>query len=174
MAWTTPHNWEPNELVTAALLNTHLKDNLNFLYNAPGARIYNSANLSVSSGGSGLLLTFDSERYDTDSIHDPGQSARLTCKTAGKYLISGHVLFAANATGYRGLIIRLNGSATLAIMRTPALGASDYPILSIATVYNLNVNDYVELIAEQNSGTALTLYAWTHYSLEFAMHWLGA
>lgn len=29
MAWTTPRTWVTGELVTAALLNTHLRDNLN-------------------------------------------------------------------------------------------------------------------------------------------------
>lgn len=32
MAWTTPRTWVANEILTAALLNTHLRDNLNFLY----------------------------------------------------------------------------------------------------------------------------------------------
>lgn len=31
MAWTTPRTWTPGELVTASQLNTHLRDNLNFL-----------------------------------------------------------------------------------------------------------------------------------------------
>jgi hypothetical protein len=32
MAWTTPKTWTTSELVTASLLNTHLRDNLNYLY----------------------------------------------------------------------------------------------------------------------------------------------
>src|SRR5262245_7568818 len=32
MAWTTPRTWVAGELVTASMLNTHLRDNLNFLY----------------------------------------------------------------------------------------------------------------------------------------------
>lgn len=31
MAWTTPRTWSFGELVTAALLNTHIRDNLNIL-----------------------------------------------------------------------------------------------------------------------------------------------
>lgn len=37
MAWTSPRNWNASELVTAALLNTHLKDNLLYLYQGGGA-----------------------------------------------------------------------------------------------------------------------------------------
>jgi hypothetical protein len=38
MAWVTPRTWVPEELVTANLLNTHLRDNLNALKNPPSAR----------------------------------------------------------------------------------------------------------------------------------------
>ncbi len=31
MAWTTPRTWVTDEVLTAALLNTHLRDNLNWL-----------------------------------------------------------------------------------------------------------------------------------------------
>jgi len=37
MAWVTPRTWVPEELVTANLLNTHLRDNLNALKNPPSA-----------------------------------------------------------------------------------------------------------------------------------------
>jgi hypothetical protein len=32
MAWTTPRTWVTDELVTAAIMNTHVRDNLNSLY----------------------------------------------------------------------------------------------------------------------------------------------
>jgi hypothetical protein len=31
MSWTTPRTWTTNELVTAALMNTHIKDNSDYL-----------------------------------------------------------------------------------------------------------------------------------------------
>lgn len=31
MAWTTPRTWTTTELVTAAMMNTHVRDNLDFL-----------------------------------------------------------------------------------------------------------------------------------------------
>ena len=52
-----------------------------------GARVHNSANISVSDS-TWTSMTFDSERYDTDSIHSTASNtSRLTCVTAGKYLI---------------------------------------------------------------------------------------
>lgn len=35
MAWTSPRTWSVGEVLTAALLNTHLRDNLNFLKSRP-------------------------------------------------------------------------------------------------------------------------------------------
>jgi hypothetical protein len=32
MAWTTPRTWVTNEVVTASLLNTHVRDNLAYLF----------------------------------------------------------------------------------------------------------------------------------------------
>lgn len=35
MAWTTPRTWTTGETVTDALMNTHVRDQLNFLYTPP-------------------------------------------------------------------------------------------------------------------------------------------
>lgn len=42
MAWTTPKDWTTGELVTAGLLDVHLKNNLNWLKNPPKV-IYNNS-----------------------------------------------------------------------------------------------------------------------------------
>jgi len=34
LAWTTPRTWTTGELVTAAMMNTHVRDNENYLYDA--------------------------------------------------------------------------------------------------------------------------------------------
>jgi len=31
MAWTTPRTWVDEELIDATILNTHIRDNLNYL-----------------------------------------------------------------------------------------------------------------------------------------------
>lgn len=35
MAWTSPRTWVTSEMVTAAIMNTHVRDNLLFLYELP-------------------------------------------------------------------------------------------------------------------------------------------
>lgn len=37
MAWTTPRTWTTSELVTASIMNTHLRDQLNYLYSGKEA-----------------------------------------------------------------------------------------------------------------------------------------
>ena len=36
MAWTDPRDWTTGELVTAAIMNTHVRDNLDYLYSNAG------------------------------------------------------------------------------------------------------------------------------------------
>jgi hypothetical protein len=135
-----------------------------------GARVYNSAAISVNNA-TATALTFNSERYDTDSIHSTSaNTSRLTCTRAGKYVIVGHVAFASNATGLRTVSIRLNGSATIIAAQNAVPISGDETIFSIATIYDLAVGDYVELYAYQSSGGALNVTAPGPYSPEFAMH----
>lgn len=145
-------------------------------YKTIGARVYHNATQSISSGGTAAPLAFNSERYDTDTIHDNStNNTRLTCKTAGSYLIIGSVLFDVNATGQRLLEIRLNGTTLLADQRTNAIAGGTLGTgLTIATQYPLAVNDYVELLVFQNSGSSLNVLSAGNYTPEFMIVRIGA
>ena len=53
-----------------------------------GARVYNTGNLTITNATE-TALTYNSEHFDTDTIHDTGSNtSRLTCKTAGKYTMA--------------------------------------------------------------------------------------
>jgi len=138
----------------------------------PSARVYNNAVIAVANN-SNVTLTFNKERWDTDTIHDTStNTGRLTCKTAGIYHIYGSVQFEANATGNRYLIIRLNGSTVIASLGHTEVAAA-VEDMSISTEYSLAVNDYVELVVYQNSGGALKVNAAANYSPEFGMTFQG-
>lgn len=138
----------------------------------PSARVYNNAAIKIANA-SNVALTFNSERWDTDAIHDTTtNTGRLTCKTAGIYNIYGSVQFAASATGYRYLLIRLNGSTFIASHGHTEVEAI-VEDMSISTEYSLAVNDYVELMVHQNSGGALDVNASANYSPEFGMTFQG-
>lgn len=163
MAWTTPRTWTTGELVTASIMNLDHRDNLNFLFNGASARVNRSANKSIPSGTL-TAIDFDQERFDTDTIHDNiTNNTRLTAKTAGKYVIVGNVNWAVNASGnYRQTMILLDGASVIAVHSHDPNGvhASE---TSISTIWWMLVNQYVELLVQQDSGVAQTC------SAEFSM-----
>lgn len=139
---------------------------------SPAARVYNNANISINND-TATALTFNSERYDTDSIHSTSSNTgRLTCVTAGKYHASCSIRFAAHATGSREVYIRLNGSTAIADFRIPTTSGG-VPIIAFGTDYDLAVDDYLEVMVRQNSGGSLNVDAASNYSPEFMMFRLG-
>ena len=136
------------------------------------ARVFNSIANSIDSG-TAEVLTFDSERWDTDAIHSTvSNTGRLTCVTAGKYFIAGHVEWAAStAQGLRRIEILLNGATVLALQdcEQRPLNAAQSVGCSITTHYNLAVNDYVELRVTQRATATLNVAVSGNYSPEFEM-----
>jgi hypothetical protein len=137
-----------------------------------GARVYNSLFQTIATA-TWTAITFDSERYDTDSIHSTvSNTSRLTCQTDGKYIISGNVAWVAQATGDRRLEIYLNGSTTIAREGGNVPGGSAF-VQSITTIYNLSATDYVELRVLQTTGGNLNVLAIGNYSPEFSIQRIG-
>uniref|UniRef100_A0A6M3LLU1 Uncharacterized protein n=1 Tax=viral metagenome TaxID=1070528 RepID=A0A6M3LLU1_9ZZZZ len=142
-----------------------------------GARVYHNATQSVADT-TWTDLAFNSERYDTDTIHDTvTNNGRLVCKTAGKYVIAGCFRFSNATGGDRYIRISLNGEAETGIpisyfayYSPPA----DVTInLMTLTIYDLAVNDYVTLQALQTSGGAVNVVYAAQYTPEFMMGRIG-
>lgn len=136
----------------------------------PTCRVYRTTAQSITSG-TPTAISFDAERFDTDAIHDlVTNPTRLTCRTAGKYLITGAMEWGATTSGTRrqGTII-LNGVTPLAVQMVPPMGVSTPPALTVVTVADLVVNDYVELQGYQDSGAALNVLADPQFSVEMGM-----
>lgn len=141
---------------------------------APCCRVYNSANISHTTSGTLQALTFDSERYDTGGCHSTSSNtSRITVPSGagGKWKIGGHILFASNATGYRQIAIRVNGSTYIASDVRPTASGIDLA-LSITTEYSASAGDYFELMANQTSGGALNVLVASAYSPEFWAEWV--
>jgi len=140
----------------------------------PAARVYHNTTQTVANTTL-TWIVFNSERFDTDTIHDTStNTGRLTCKTAGTYLIVGNFSFPLNFNGSRQIRIRLNGATIIAITAmTPTSSAATDADMEVSTIYALAVNDYVELGAYQTSGGTLTIAANANYSPEFSMTRIG-
>ena len=134
-----------------------------------GARVFNSVAVPIANGVT-TVLTFDSERFDTDNIHSTVfNTGRLTANTAGLYSIYGNVEWAANPVNAR-LQIELNAAAT-GIGLTQLV--ADYRAMNVSTAYQLAINDFVQLSVFQLSGVPINITANAQISPEFMMVKVG-
>lgn len=166
MPYSTPPNFATGAILTEANLDT-LSDDITFLASPPRCRVYNNANISHTTSGTQQALTFNSERYDTDTMHSTAvNTGRITFTTAGTYAVFANIEFASNATGYRSLEFRING-ATFIASNVAQTNATQVTRMALYTEYVFSAGDYVECIANQSSGGALNIVANGNYSPEF-------
>jgi len=104
-------------------------------------------------------ITFDSIALEVNSgltsQWSSGSNTKLICRLPGRYLIIGSVRFSGNTTGQRGLNIKKNGNWSAALLVPPP--GSFETIYSLSEILNLDLGDYVELFAFQNSGAELSI-----------------
>ncbi len=161
---TKPHTFASNDVISSSEMN----DNFDTLYTQvntlssmhDAVSVSNSSNISIPN----FTLTpipFNTEKFDTNDLHDvTTNTTRLTAKKAGIYQITGAAHFELLNAGYRELQIRRNGTEYIASQRMDytACSVQNLP-LNIATLYKLDVDDYVELMAAHNYGTAMNIIA---------------
>ncbi len=170
----------PATVVTATTITTawgnSVKAAADFLANPPACRVYNNANQNLADN-TAVTLAFNSERYDTNSMHDNvTNNSRITINTAGIYLVTLHVRVDAAAdflTVEAGIF--KNGATPIAIQKLAYNANDQVPVLSVATAYKLAVADYLTAVVTQNN-TANTVEVATtgaDYSPEFSATWIG-
>lgn len=115
-----------------------------------GASVYNSAAQTVSAATE-FTATFDSETYDTSSIHEGVTNpTRLTLPLAGYWRLAGHIYLPSTA-GSSYAFLRLNGSTGI----TGSEDDGNQAAMSLqpkATILAA-ANDYVEIRAYRTTGT---------------------
>ena len=158
----TPPTFTAGQVLTASQCN-QLVTCLNFWASPPRALISKSGTQSLTSGVV-TVLTFDTESYDTDGMHDTAtNNTRLYAKTAGYYAISATIGFATNGTGTRGIQLRLNaagsasGGTLLYDLTFPTVSGANATVILPQFTYPLALDDYVELFGSQSSGGALNV-----------------
>ena len=135
----------------------------------PCARVYHNVNQSIPNT-TPTFLAFNSENFDNDDIHDNvTNNERLTCKTAGKYLVVGQVQWDTIAGGRRQIGILLNGTEIAFAESGSVPDAGHKPSQIVATICDLAVGDYVRLRVYQSSGDALDVVYASSYSPVFSM-----
>lgn len=135
------------------------------IYNAhfmPTVRVTATADTTISNA-TWTAIPFGSEDWDTaggaaDTQHDNStNNSRLIAKYAGKYLVTGCVHWAANATGQRQAAIVKNAGTPPTpgagdyIQEAPAINVTGSPRITVTGIYDMSVNDYVVLAVYQSS-----------------------
>lgn len=162
MAVPSEHTVAVGDKVTASLWNGDVRDGVNFLLSPPRVSVSNTAAHSHTSGTS-LLLTWDTEAWDTDTMHSTvTNTSRLIATTAGTYAVTARIAFASNATGIRYIDVRKNAAGNVASGTRVAFNANTAVASGTVTVVNvacdvvMAANDYLEVFGFQNSGGALS------------------
>ncbi len=83
MAWTTPATWTPGQVITATDLNTHLRDNLNFLLSRPNSVIKRDNNANYTTTSNSFV--------DVD-----GTNLKITLTITGSVVLLGFTVMATS------------------------------------------------------------------------------
>jgi len=131
MAWTTPRTWATNEQITQSLLNTHLRDNLLYLYNAftniaEGLVVLQEQYSSGTDGGtftSGAWRTrlLNTEVLDADSV--ASLASNQVTFDDGDYFMIG-VASAFDVASHQARLFDVVNTATLLTGLTAYAGSS--------------------------------------------------
>ncbi len=150
--------WVTGEVVTAAEMNSNIRDSGNFFLSWPVFEGRQTVGQSVANGNATVGLVLDTEDVDTDNMHSTVTNpSRVTPATAGRYQHSGGVGWVANATGRKGCWWRLNGAditGSETIGPSSAAGTTVVCARAKTTFFN-GTTDYLELLPYQESGSAL-------------------
>ena len=177
MAYQTPRTWTTAELVTAAMLNQDIRDNVSFLANPPACRVYHNAAQSITDAAE-ITVAFNSERFDTAAMHDTvTNNSRITIPVAGLYIVTFNGEIAA-AADYTLLTVRFVVNNATNIARS-AIGtvanATQTPGLHLSTLYKFAAADYVDVrVLQDNSASAArNLLSTSAMSPEFSACMVG-
>lgn len=145
--------------------------------NPPACRVFHSVTQSILDA-TGAALLFDSERFDTDSMHSTvTNNSRITINTAGLYVLNATCQFPSAGDFLNCIIqLRVNGTTYIATVSNSGNGAvSTIMQLGCSAIYKFAVADYVETMVYQDNsaGTARVVDAAPNWSPEFSACWIG-
>ncbi len=169
--------WVAGELVTAAYMNTNIRDAGNFWLARPLCIMRQSVAQAITTG-SWQAITFDTEDVDRDAAHSPSTNpGRFTAKTPGYYSMSYAVAIEANNVGWRGARIQLNAteSSTTVLARSSMNAANPYDsaLSGAGIIYMNGTTDYAQVIVYQDSTANRNTYIATQAVPRFQALWVS-
>lgn len=127
---------------------------------ASGAYVVKSSDQSIPNI-TPTMVSWATEVFDTGGYFDTGANTRLTVSEDGVYLVQASLGYApSNTTGYRTTDIYVDGSLHSQGNALPS--SSLYCIPKVSAILSLTAGQYVEVQAQQNSGSARNVSAYSH------------
>jgi len=157
MVWTDPKTFTVGELLTAADLNTSVRDNLDFLYRKPIVTVRLTATQSVASASDHVVQWDEAEwDYADTAMWDAGTPGSIVIDRPGIYEVvpSGLWEGTTDDSSKREVAVELNGTTRLT-MDSRLSTSSPEGQAKIFT--NLGTGDYLEIVVRHLSGAAIDL-----------------
>ncbi|MFI7643748.1 hypothetical protein [Nonomuraea sp. NPDC049400] len=169
----TPRTWTVGELLTAAKLNTDLRNGLNFLLSGKPLAILGKTGNQTIPNSAWTTITWNSETVDRDAGHDNAtNNSRYTAQTAGYYRVVAALLWNSGFTAkIRQTMVVKN--ASLAMFQGTGFGDADGSFASstsLGTVF-LAVSDYLEVQGMQATGSSWDVVP---SSTRFELEWVSS
>lgn len=166
--------WVAGEVVTAAHFNTNIRDVFNYLLAVPilEARQIVAQTLATSTGAA---VTMTAEDVDSSGMHSTSSNtSRATAVYPGWYQAGGVTVTLANATGRRVNWWSVNGTQLNSSQTSQAAtAANDAGVCARLKHAFLNVGDYLELYAYQESGGNLNTDSAVLRSSGMSVRWVS-
>ena len=148
MAWTTPSTYVAGAILTAASLNTNVRDNTGFLFKPPMC-VVSRASQTFANGTTANIEFTDAETVDTDAMHvttPVATATRITIVTPGVYVLTANTNW-GSATGRKILRFIKNGTVD-----GPQSDIESGQGQSISWTTSFLAADFIQVLGYQNSG----------------------
>lgn len=150
---------------------------IGFFFDPPACRVTHNVTQSHATSGSWLAVSFNTENFDTASMHDTvTNNSRISAPVTGIYIVHGSVEF-ASGTAVQAIGFRVNGTGTGSpthSIQGHVDAVAQAGFYHYGDTIKLIANDYIELVALQSSGGALNLVASTAEGRpNFSVVWVG-
>lgn len=145
-------------------LNSTVTTNVATLANPARAQLRTATGTSCLTG-TFTALAFDTEDFDSANGHNTvTNNSRYTCQSAGVYLLAGGTGFTSGVTNNKFIKWQVNGVDVNAGTETSALPSGNTQNYAARVIMvTLAVSDFVQLFAQQFSGSTQTSVAASTY-----------
>ncbi len=173
MPYTSPATVVTATTITSAWGNS-VKAAADVLANPPTCRVTSSATQNVGDAAFLNPVLFDTETWDTDSMHSTSvNTGRITFNTAGIYVVSFQCrIQTASDYLYVQAQLLLNGASYIGGQSTQGNSGTSYePWLSVTAHYKFAASDYAVCSVFQDNGGAATRFV--NAGAIFQAVWVG-